>query len=69
IEGDMMRMEDAHQQLDFMAKYFINDNMHVYFNAININDEAYYNYFDKRSISAQYEEYGRTFELGFNWKL
>jgi TonB-dependent receptor len=69
IDGDMMRMEDAHQQLDFMAKYFINDNMHVYFNAININDEAYYNYFDSKNNNAQYEEYGRTFELGFNWKL
>lgn len=69
IDGDMMRMEDAHQQVDFMAKYFINDNMHVYFNAININNEAYYNYFDSKNKNAQYEEYGRTFELGFNWKL
>lgn len=69
IDGDMKRMEDAHQQFDFMAKYFINDNMHVYFNAININDEPYYNYFDTKSKNAQYEEYGRTFELGFNWKL
>ena len=69
IDGDMIRMEDAHQQLDFMAKYFINDNMHVYFNAININDEAYYNYFDSKNNNAQYEEYGRTFELGFNWTL
>lgn len=69
IDGDLLRMEDAHQQLDFMAKYFINNNMHVYFNAINLNDEPYYHYFDTRSVNAQYEEYGRTFELGFNWKL
>jgi len=69
IDGDLIRMEDAHQQLDFMAKYFINSNMHVYFNAINLNDEPYYHYFDQRSVNAQYEEYGRTFELGFNWKL
>jgi TonB-dependent receptor len=69
IDGDLIRMEDAHQQLDFMGKYFINKNMYVYFNGINLNDEAYYHYFDQRSVNAQYEEYGRTFELGFNWKL
>lgn len=69
IDGDLIRMEDKHQQMDFMGKYFINQNMHVYFNAINLTDEPFYNYFDKRSVNAQYEEYGRTFELGFNWKL
>lgn len=69
IDGELIRMEDAHQQLDFMGKYFINSNMYVYFNGINLNDEPYYHYFDQRSINAQYEEYGRTFELGFNWKL
>ena len=69
IDGDLIRMEDSHQQVDFMAKYFINQNMHVYFNAININDEPYYHYFDKPSLNAQYEEYGRTLEFGFNWTL
>ena len=69
LDGDMLRMEDAHQQFDFMGKYFINDDLTVYFNAININDEPYYHYFDRRSQNAQYEEYGRTFEIGFNWQL
>jgi TonB-dependent receptor len=69
IDGDLIRMEDSHQQLDFTGKYFINQNMHVYFNAININDEPFYHYFDKPSINAQYEEYGRTLELGFSWIL
>lgn len=69
IDGDLLRMEDKHQQMDFMGKYFINPNMHVYFNAINLTDEPFYNYFDRPSVNAQYEEYGRTFELGFNWKL
>ena len=69
IDGDLIRMEDKHQQMDFMGKYFINPNMHVYFNAINLTDEPFYHYFDQPSVNAQYEEYGRTFELGFNWKL
>jgi TonB-dependent receptor len=69
IDGDMLRLEDSHQQVDFSGKYFITQNMHVYFNAINITDEPFYAYFDRRDRNAQYEEYGRTFELGFSWKL
>ncbi len=69
IDGELIRMEDAHQQVDFTSKYFINQDMHVYFNAINITDEAFYNYFDQRNNNAQYEKYGRTFEIGFNWML
>lgn len=69
IDGDFIRMEDTHQQFDFMGKYYINEDMTVYFNAINLNDEPYYHYFDRRNQNAQYEEYGRTFELGFNWQL
>jgi TonB-dependent receptor len=69
IDGDLIKMEDKHQQMDFMGKYFINPKMHVYFNAINLTNEPFYNYFNQPSINAQYEEYGRTFELGFNWQL
>lgn len=69
IDGDMIRMEDDHQQVDFSGKYFINEDMNVYFNAININNEPYYHYFDSRNRNAQFEEYGRTFEIGFSWQL
>ncbi len=69
IDGDLIKMEDDHQQLDFSSKYFIKDNLYIYFNAVNITDEPFYNYFDRPSLNAQYEEYGRTFELGFNWTL
>ena len=51
------------------ARYYINDSMQVYFNGINLGDEPFYNYFDTRNQNAQYEEYGRTFELGFTWQL
>lgn len=69
IDGDLIRMEDAHQQVDFTGKYFLNQNMYIYINAININDEPFYHYFDQPNVNAQYEKYGRTLELGFNWKL
>ncbi|MDO6567552.1 TonB-dependent receptor [Alteromonas sp. 1_MG-2023] len=69
IDGDFLRYEDEHAQLDFTAKYYINNDMQVYFNAININNEPFYNYFDSRNNNAQFEEYGRTFELGFTWQI
>ncbi|GGD66102.1 TonB-dependent receptor [Lacimicrobium alkaliphilum] len=69
VDGDMLLMEDSHQQLDFSGKYYISEDMHLYLNAINITDEPFYAYFNQRSRNAQYEEYGRTFELGFTWKM
>ena len=67
IDDGMLRYEDAHTQLDFSGKYYINQQTHIYFNAVNINDEPMYHYFDNRNQNAQYESYGRTFQLGFSW--
>ncbi len=67
IDDGMLRYEDAHTQFDFTAKYYINQQTHVYFNAVNLNDEPMYHYFDNKNTNAQYETYGRTFELGFSW--
>jgi TonB-dependent receptor len=69
IDGDMLRIEDDYQHIDFSSKYFINDDVNIYFNAINLTNESFYNYFDKRNRNAQFEEYGRTFEVGFRWQL
>ncbi len=59
--------EDSHNQIDFNLKYFINDQVNVYFNAVNLNDEPLYLYHEDERLNYQYETYGRTFELGFSW--
>ena len=69
LDGDMLRMEDDHVQVDLMARYYLSDTMQVYFNGVNLLDEPYYHYFDQPNRNAQYETYGRTFELGFTWQL
>lgn len=69
IDGDFIRMEDEHQQIDFSGKYYVNDNMLIYVNGVNLTNEPYYAYFDQHNVNAQYEEYGRTFELGFTWQM
>ena len=35
---------DAHNQVDLNVKYYINDNLNVYFNGVNLNDEPMYLY-------------------------
>jgi TonB-dependent receptor len=69
IDGDMLRIEDDYQHIDFSGKYFVNDDINIYVNAINLTNEGFYNYFDMRNRNAQFEEYGRTFEIGFRWQL
>lgn len=55
---------DDHFQLDFSARYFIQDNIQVFFEAININDEPFYSYVSQTRWNAQFEDYGPTFKLG-----
>ena len=60
--------EDAHNQLDLSIKYNISSNIQLSFNAMNLTDEAYYLYHGARQYNYQYEEYGRSFELGISFK-
>lgn len=59
---------DDHMQVDFSAKYDINDSMQMYFNAINLTDEPMYLYQGSRKYNSQYEEYGPSFVLGFTYR-
>ena len=59
--------EDAHTQVDLNVKYYVSDKSFIYFNAVNLTDKAYYLYHGNSSFNYQYEEYGRTFELGFTY--
>lgn len=63
-DNDADVYQDAHMQLDFSAKYYLNNTTQIYFNAININDEPYYLYHGDTQYNYQFEEYGRSYELG-----
>ena len=63
-DNDVDVYQDAHMQIDFSAKYYLNNTIQFYFNAINMNDEPYYLYHGDSQYNYQYEEYGRSFELG-----
>ena len=58
------RYADSHLQYDFTGRYRVDQRYQVYLNAINLNNEPFYAYFADPAFNSQYEEYGRTFELG-----
>ena len=57
--------QDTHTQYDLSVKYYLTDTMQVFFNGINLADEPYYLYHGQSNYNYQYEQYGRSFELGF----
>lgn len=59
---------DSHAQVDFTAKYDINENFQVNFSAINLTDEPMYLYNGDRQYNAQYESYGSSYSLGLVWR-
>jgi len=63
-DNDVAVYEDAHTQIDFSSKYYFSDTVQFYFNASNLTDEAMYLYHGEKQYNYQYEQYGRTFELG-----
>lgn len=58
------RYAKEHLQLDFIGSVRLSDQLQVYLNAVNLNDEPFYAYFADRRFASQYEEYGPTYELG-----
>ncbi|TMP35965.1 TonB-dependent receptor [Pseudoalteromonas rubra] len=66
-ENDARVYQDDHMQLDLSVKYYFTEQMQVYFNAINLTDEPLYIYHGEQKYNFQYEQYGRSFELGFTY--
>ncbi|RXF01203.1 TonB-dependent receptor [Pseudoalteromonas sp. PS5] len=63
-ENNQAVYQDDHLQLDLSMKYFYTDKTQLYFNAINITDEAMSIYQGDTRYNYQYETYGRSFEIG-----
>lgn len=63
-DGQSDRFTSPHMQIDFNAKYKVNDNLQPSFAVININDRPEYYYFGDESRLSQYDEYGTTVTAG-----
>jgi len=60
--------EDGHQQVDLTIKYDLTDQLQIYFNAMNLNEEPNYRYYGSSRFNAQYDEIGRSFALGMTYR-
>ena len=68
LNYDNIRFTDDHSQIDFTAKYYLNDNLTLKLDLININDEPEFYYWGNTSRLSQYDEYGRSATIGFTYK-
>ena len=59
--------QDAHTQWDFVAKGYLTNTVTIYLKGINLTDEPLYAYTGRSNYNAQYEEYGRTIQLGIQF--
>ncbi|NMH64011.1 TonB-dependent receptor [Shewanella salipaludis] len=58
---------DTHLQWDLVAKAHLTTRLSLYFKGVNLTDEPYYSYTGNPDYNAQYETYGRTFQLGIQY--
>ena len=64
------RFVAAHDQLDFTAKYKINDHFRIFGEISNITDEPFLAFERRNNVDqlSQFESYGRTIEIGLQYK-
>jgi len=67
VEQGADRYTDSHTVWDFSARYHVNDNLMVYAEVANLGDEPEYYYSGNKSRLYQYDEFGSTSTLGFQY--
>ena len=69
VDPGVDRYTDDHSQLDITAKYRFSDAWQVYAEITNINAEPEYYYAGHRNRGYQYDEYGTTSAIGFQYNF
>jgi len=69
FEAGFDRFVDERSQLDFSARYTLNDNVDLSFDAININGEDAYTYHRDEGFNFIHYDQGAVYSLGFRLKL
>lgn len=63
------RYVDDEVRVDFTSRYTFLTHWTAIFNVSNITDEVFYAYLGDRAFSAQYDEFGRSFEFGLRYQF
>lgn len=66
---DAQQFSDAYKELDFTAAYQINSWLSVTASATNLLDQTYYQFSTDEAAPLGYYKNGRTYTVGFNFKL
>jgi len=69
VELGLDRYTDDHQQWDVTAKYRFSDSWQVYAEITNLGDEPEYYYAGHQRRAYQYDEYGMTSAIGFQFNF
>lgn len=67
LEANKDAYVDDQVQLDFSLRYYLTESIKLHFEALNLTDEVYYSYVNKRNYNSQYERYGATYKLGITF--
>ena len=57
-------IQEPRSQLDFTARFDVDDHWQVFLNAANLTNQPFYTYHGSGAFNGQYEEYGRSIALG-----
>ena len=60
--------EDGHHQIDLTVKYDVNEQLQLYFNAMNLGEEPNYRYYGRSRYNGQYDEIGRSYVFGISYR-
>ena len=69
VSAENSRFVDAHMQFDLTAKYEVNDNLTLKAEAINLGNRPEFYYWGNSNQLSQYDIYGKSYSIGFNYKL
>jgi len=69
VDPGLDRYTDDHTQWDVTAKYRFSDSWQVYAEITNLDAEPEYYYAGRRSRAFQYDEYGTTSAIGFQYNF
>ena len=69
VSSENSRFVDAHMQFDLTVKYEINDNFTLKAEAINLGNRPEFYYWGNPNQLSQYDIYGKSYSIGFNYKL
>jgi len=67
IDEDLDRIQDDRLLIEASAKYNISDSLRIYVEGKNLTDAPEYYYFGDESRLSQYDEFGRSFIVGFKY--